>query len=51
MDQGGNVIIKDPDSGKTHEYNFDCSYWSYDQFTENPETKYLTPDPGGIYAD
>jgi len=38
MDGEGGTKLKDPSSGKLRDFGFDCSYWSHDGFTTNPET-------------
>lgn len=47
----GQTKLKDPSSGKTREFAFDKSYWSHDGFDTDPETAYMSPKPGSIYAD
>lgn len=37
MDGQGGTKLKDA-TGKQREFGFDCSYWSHDGFTTNPET-------------
>ena len=53
VDMGdGQTTLTDADhGGKVREFAFDKSYWSHSEFTEDPDTKYLKPDPGGRYAD
>ena len=51
MDGMETVLIDKEQNNKERKFNFDKAYWSHDAFTEDPETKYLTPDPGGPYTD
>jgi len=47
----GTTILKDPENKKERKFDFDCSYWSHDGFVTDPETAYMSPEPGSIYAD
>ncbi len=38
MPQEGRVLLIDPDSGKTRDFDFDKAYWSHDGFKIDPET-------------
>lgn len=49
---GGTTTLVDVDNGnKERKFDFDCSYWSHDGFEVDPETAYMSPTAGSIYAD
>lgn len=37
--------------GSKRDFFFDYCYWSHDEFETDPQTGYMTPTPGGRYAD
>lgn len=47
----GQTKLSDPEAGKVREFAFDKSYWSHDGFDTDPNTGYMSPQPGAPYAD
>ena len=47
----GQTILSDPTNGKKREFAFDKSYWSHDGFTTDPDTGYMSANPGSKYDD
>lgn len=47
----GTTTLKDLEAKKDRKFDFDCSYWSHDGFVTDPNTAYMSPEPGSKYAD